>query len=105
MSVEFASLEVRNKLTLSQSEFVTIFSNGNFTSDYHVELKKLIREKLKFDVNIKKKFNGKNTITVNFNCRSGSCTNAGSVSIKKFDIFTPEIVLDFKATCLHSTGD
>lgn len=104
MALDNASVEFNSKLKLTQEEFQEVFNNGDFTKDYHAELKKQIANKLNYEINIKKKFNGKNTITIHFVCRSANCSSPGNISVKKIDIHDLEVALSFKATCLHLEG-
>lgn len=98
------------KSIVSSNEFKLIYdtTQNEFTPQYYSTIKKAIGKRVGYNIVCNKKFSGKKTITVFFNCAKSSndakCMSAGNISLKKTYMFDDPVVFDFSANCLHYNG-
>lgn len=92
-------------LTLTSQEFLLLFENNQFKSDYHKHLKKFLRTKLNFSGTANKKKRNPNSITFQVKCTAGNgngnCNRIASISVKDHKIYGEVVDLDVKTSCGH----
>jgi hypothetical protein len=96
-----SGIGLKCNLVLSQAEFQEIYTEGNFTNDYSIAVRKFISQKLNFIVKAHKKKNLKKTIKVDLKCVE--CKSHATLSLDSDYVLLDPVNMIFHSTCLHVT--